>query len=104
MFLLAIFAFIAGGIATFMVCNFVNDHYKDENIKLQDLNHQITTENALLKMQINLDSVKQGRTTYQAPQFTQDDLKLLRNLTHPDKHKNSKNADKMFIKINNLIQ
>lgn len=37
-------------------------------------------------------------------QFTQKELVVLRNLLHPDKHKNSDKSTEMFVKVNSLIK
>lgn len=37
-------------------------------------------------------------------QFTQKELIVLRNLLHPDKHKNSDKSTEMFVKVNSLIK
>lgn len=101
-FIAACLAFILGIITMYKLGNYVSSSYKEENQKLADLNAGMLLENQTLRNQLQSNSSK---TNYSSvPQFTMEDLKLLRNLAHPDKHKNSVNAEKMFIKINSLIK
>lgn len=101
-FIAVFFAFVAGIITMYQIGDYVSSNYKEENQKLADLNAGMLIENQTLRNQLRGNSSK---TNYSSvPQFTMDDLKLLRNLAHPDKHKNSVNAEKMFIKINSLIK
>lgn len=97
-------AFFGGMFSMFYLGNFVSSGYKDENLKLQTLNESLSIENYQLKNKLKNGNNSNSNTSYSVPQFTQEDLKILRNLSHPDKHKNSQNANDMFVKINHLIK
>lgn len=103
-FLLCFIFFLAGAFAIHSVTDFVQTSHKDENVTLKITNELLASENLSLKKRLNNLDEKSSVKYEKVSQFTKNDLKILRNLTHPDKHKNSENAARMFIKINSLLK
>ena len=74
---------------------------------LKERVQELEEENLLLLARANaVPKSNKGPTpkTNTEQQFTQEDLVVLRNLVHPDKHKNSEKASSMFVKVNELIK
>ena len=78
----------------------VTKDLKIRNTELEALNTQLQSQ---LKDALSRPLFGSREKT-NPPQFTQDDLVVLRNLIHPDKHKNSEKANNMFVKVNSLIK
>jgi hypothetical protein len=93
----AVFSFIVGQKSVNFLDRTVSKALKEENLKLEQVNADLLVrlENAV-KGSPTKSSIKQ--------QFTQEELVVIRNLIHPDKHKNSAKANEMFVKVNDLIK
>lgn len=95
--LIALVSFFIGQKSVKFLDRTISKTLKEENLKLEQHNADLLArlENAV-KGSPSKTSIKQ--------QFTPDELIVIRNLVHPDKHKGSLKAHDMFVKINSLLK
>lgn len=93
----SVFSFFVGQKSVKFLDRTVSKGLKEENLKLEQVNADLLVrlENAM-KGSPSKTSIKQ--------QFSNEELIVIRNLIHPDKHRNSSKANEMFIKVNDLIK
>lgn len=68
------------------------------NEKVREWNNLVAKINAKGGMEFLNNATLKGSS-----QFTEDELKTLRRLCHPDKHDSSKSSNELSAKINNLL-
>lgn len=68
------------------------------NAKIEEWNNLVVKINAKGGMEFLNNATLKGSS-----QFTEDELKTLRRLCHPDRHDSSKSSNELSAKINNIL-
>ena len=96
----SIISFLLGGKSVKVMDRAVAEEFKERIGELEDENLQLLSR---LNTAAKGPKVSNPKTNTEQ-QFTQKELIVLRNLLHPDKHKNSDKSTEMFVKVNSLIK